>query len=241
MRDFFIPVKMKHSERASLVTYLRKFATESRWDKIVEVAEQRTRYISVVVEDIYQSHNASAVLRSCDGFGVQDVHIIENHNNFDASRQVTIGADQWLSFHRYNEPDIDNTEVCFSRLKKEGYRIVATTPHENDANLNDLDLNQKTALVFGSEIDGISDRVKELADGFLKIPMAGFSESFNISVSAAVCLYNITRRLRASSIDWKLTDEELDQLTYEWLKKSIKAGNQLEENFFKDRQANKLE
>ncbi|MDR9418773.1 TrmH family RNA methyltransferase [Gracilimonas sp.] len=226
---------MNHSERKDLVNYLKEFATEARWDKFVEVAKQRTRYISVVVEDIYQSHNASAVLRSCDGFGIQDVHIIENQNNFDASSQVTIGADQWLTLHRYNEPGMDNTEACFSKLKKEGYRIIATTPHENDTNLNDLDLNQKTALVFGSEIDGISERAKELADGFLKIPMAGFSESFNISVSAAICLYNITRRLRASSIDWMLTTEEIDHLTYNWLKKSIKAGDQLERNFLKQK------
>lgn len=224
---------MDRSKQAELVKYLREFATESRWEKITEVAEQRTRHITVVVEDIYQSHNASAVLRSCDGFGIQDVHIIENKNDFDASSQVTIGADQWLTLHRYKEPGVDNTEACFHKLKRQGYKIIATTPHEDDTGLNDLKITDKTALVFGSEIDGISERAKELADGFVKIPMAGFSESFNISVSAAVCLYNITRRLKESDIVWNLTKGELDDLKLEWLKKSIKAGEQLEKAFLK--------
>lgn len=231
MQDFFMCKNMDRLKQAELVNYLREFATESRWEKITEVAEQRTRHITVVVEDIYQSHNASAVLRSCDGFGIQDVHIIENKNEFDASSQVTIGADQWLTLHRYKKEGIDNTEACFKRLKKQGYKLIATTPHEDDTNLNDLSITDKTALVFGSEIDGISNRAKELADGFVKIPMAGFSESFNISVSAAVCLYNITRRLKESDTLWKLSEEELDDLKLQWLKKSIKAGEQLEKAF----------
>lgn len=223
---------MNNSNRAALIEYLREFATESRWQKIVEIVEQRTRHITVVVEDIYQSHNASAVLRSCDGFGIQDVHIIENSNEFDASSQVTIGADQWLTFHRYKKaPKIDNTEVCFSALKKRGYKIIATTPHRDDTTLNELPITEKTAIVFGSEIDGISNKAIELADGFMKIPMAGFSESFNISVSAAICLYNITRRLKDSNVQWNLKEEEKEELKLEWLRKSIKAGKQLEKAF----------
>lgn len=224
---------MDIDKRKELISYLREFATESRWEKIVSTAQQRTRHLTVIVEDIYQPHNASAVLRSCDGFGIQDVHIIENQNKFEASNQVTIGADQWLTIHRYNKPGTDNTERCFSRLKENGYRIIATTPHKDDANLNELDITKKTALVFGSEIDGISERAVELADGFMKIPMYGFSESFNISVSAAVCLYNLTRRLRAADIPWKLSKNEIEELTLEWLRQSIRAGEKLEKAFLK--------
>ena len=227
-------VVMEPSTRLALTEHLRAFATEARWDKIEEVVKKRTRHITVVVEDIYQPHNASAVLRSCDGFGIQDVHIIENTNHFDASSQVTIGADQWLTLHRYKEKNANNTEACFRRLKENGYRVVATTPHENDTNLNDLPIDDKTALVFGTELDGISERAKDLADGFVKIPMAGFSESFNISVSAAVCLYNVTRRLRASDVNWRLSDQEMEELKYTWLKKSIKAGEQLEKAFLEE-------
>jgi tRNA (guanosine-2'-O-)-methyltransferase len=187
-----------------------------------------------VIEDIYQPHNASAVLRSCDGFGIQDVHIIENDNEFDASSQVTIGADQWLSIHRYNNKGINNTTLCLDALREQNYKIIATSPHENDTELNDLNIDNKTALVFGNELDGISETVKEMADGFVKIPMAGFSESFNISVSAAICLYDLTLRLRKNGIDWQLNNDDLDILKYEWLKRSIKAGEELEKQWLKN-------
>lgn len=226
---------MDRKLKRALTDYLRDFCTEERWDKICEVAELRTRYLTVVVEDIYQPHNASAILRSCDGFGVQDVHIIENYNQFDASSRVTIGADQWLTLHQYREPERDNTRICLNHLKEQGYRIIATSPHENDFNLNNLPIDQKTAVVFGTELDGISDRVKEMADGFMKIPMYGFSESFNISVSAAVCLNNLTRRLRESDIHWNLSEEELEEIRLDWVRKSVKAGDQLQERFLKER------
>jgi|TARA_R100000963_G_C4640135_1_gene103805 tRNA (guanosine-2'-O-)-methyltransferase len=231
---FYVEESMDPKTQNKLTEHLRKFATESRWEKIEEIVQLRTRHISVVVEDIYQSHNASAVLRSCDGFGIQDVHIIENQNQFDASNQVTIGADQWLTQFRYNEPNTDNTEACFKSLKAKGYKVIATSPHENDLNLNDLPIDNKMALVFGTELDGISDRAKELADGFVKIPMAGFSESFNISVSAAICLYNLTRRLRDSEVNWRLSEAEMAKLKYLWIKQSIKAGEQLEKAFLKE-------
>lgn len=226
---------MENNTKKALTDYLKEFASKDRWHKIQEVSAKRTRHITVVLEDIYQSHNASAVLRSCDGFGVQDIHIIENRNNFDPSTQVTIGADQWLTLHRYNKTGKDNTKKCFSNLKEQGYSIIATTPHKHDLTLNTLPVNRKIALVFGSETDGISEHAKELADGFIKIPMVGFSESFNISVSAAVCLYNITRRLRNSEIDWRLNREEMLDLRLEWLKKSIKAAKHLEKQFLENR------
>ncbi|MEX0608238.1 MAG: RNA methyltransferase [Balneolaceae bacterium] len=222
---------MEKAYRIGLIEYLRGFTTESRWQKIEEVVEQRTRHITVVVEDIYQPHNASAVLRSCDGFGIQDVHIIENRNPFEASDQVTIGADRWLTLHRYNEPKTNNTKHCFDKLKSEGYQVIATTPHEEESNLNDFPIDDKIALVFGSELEGISEQAKAMADGFLKIPMSGFSESFNISVSAAICLHNVSRRLRSSNNNWRLTTDEIELLKIEWLKKSIKAGELLEAEY----------
>ena len=120
---------------------------------------------------------------------------------------------------------------CFKRLRNEGYQIVATTPHENDSNLNDLDISKPTALVFGTELDGVTDQVMDQADAFVKIPMSGFSESFNISVSAAICLYDISTRLRKSDFDWKLKSQKREELLLEWVKKSIKAGDQLAEKW----------
>lgn len=211
----------------NLIEYLQDFISDARLERINTVLDQRTQHLTVVLEDIYQPYNASAVLRSCDGFGIQDVHVIENNNQFDASSQVTIGADQWLTVNRYKKPDHDNVSDCFKELRKRGYQIVATTPHENDSNLNELDISKPTALVFGTELEGVTDQVLEQADAFVKIPMAGFSESFNISVSAAICLYDTSLRLRQSDIDWKISPQKREELLLLWIKKSIKAGDQL--------------
>ncbi len=216
-----------------LTEYLSDFVTEERLETISRVLDRRSRFLTVVLEDIYQPHNASAVLRSCDCFGIQDVHIIENRHDFDPSSGVTIGADQWLTMKNYKEEGVNNTEVCFKRLREEGYRIVATTPHTDDVSIDKLPLDQKTALVFGAELDGISDYAMEHADAHVQIPMFGFSESYNISVSAALCLYECSLRMRESSdIAWALSEEEKAELRLEWLEKSIRASDQLKQKFF---------
>lgn len=221
--------------KSDLIDYLKEFTTEERLQRMQQILEQRTKHITVVLEDIYQPHNASAVLRSCDGFGIQDVHVIENLNEFDASSQVTIGADQWLNIHRYNQNNDTNIDACFSKLRNDGYSIIATTPHEQDSNINDINIDKPLALVFGTELDGVTDEIKEKADGFVKIPMYGFSESFNISVSAAICLYDLSTRLRNNTqIDWKLSNSEKQDLLINWLVKSIKAGDNLLNKWLKD-------
>lgn len=228
---------MDDKTRNELIEYLKDFTTEARINKFEEVLAKRTRHISVVLEDLHKPHNANAVLRSCEALGIQDIHIIENENEFDTEGQVSIGAHQWLTLNRYNSEEGKNVESCFGALKKDGYTIIATTPHENDANIGDLDISQKTALVFGSEVTGISEKVKELADGFVKIPMHGFSESFNISVSAAISLYDLTSRLRSENTGWELSPNEKEELKLNWLVKTIKAGDQLVEKFLNDRKA----
>ncbi|MFA5667626.1 MAG: RNA methyltransferase [Balneolaceae bacterium] len=227
---------MERDLQVKLINYLKNFITDGRWETINAVLNQRTDYLTVVLEDIYQPHNASAVLRSCDGFGIQNVHVIEKQCEFDASSQVTLGADQWLDIIKYNAPDVDNTISCIEALKQKGYRIIATTPHEKESDINDLDLSQPIALIFGNELNGFSESVFKHADGFVKIPMHGFSESFNISVSAAICLYDITTRLRNPdlNIDWELSTEQKDTLMLQWLISSIKAGEQLVEKYLRE-------
>lgn len=227
---------MDSETRNQLTNYLKGFTTEARWETINQVLANRTNHFTVVLEDLHKPHNANAVLRSCDGFGIQDLHIIENNTEFDSDKQVSMGSHNWLTLNKYNEPNTDNIKVCFDRLKKEGYSVLATTPHEHDQNLNEIPITQKTALVFGTERRGISDRVKELADGFVKIPMYGFSESFNISVSAAICLYDLRTRLEKSEIDWNLDSEYQNKLRFKWLKQTIKASDQLIEKFLKERE-----
>lgn len=227
---------MNASLKKELVTYLQQFITEERWQTMNQVLDNRTRFLTVVLEDIYQPHNASAVLRSCDCFGIQDIHIIENENTFSPSKGVTIGADQWLSVQKYNSSDADNTKRCYQKLREEGYRIIATTPHADDVTIDKLAIDSKTALVFGAELTGLSEQAMELADGYTRIPMVGFSESFNISVSAALCLYELSTRLRKRSDAWPLSTSKKLELQLEWLKTSVRASDKLVDRYLKEEQ-----
>ena len=176
--------------------------TDERREQMERVLSNRTRYFTVVLEDLFQPQNASAILRSCDCFGVQDVHIIENRNEFTINPEVVMGADKWLDVYTYNT-EINNTESALKSLKHKGYKIIATSPHTNDVNLEEFDYSDgKCAFVFGTELTGISQTVKDQADAFLKIPMYGFTESLNISVSVAIALHHLCYSLRASNVSY---------------------------------------
>jgi len=183
-----------------LLTYLEGFVTDKRKNLFRNILQDRTRHFTVVLEDIYQQHNSSAVIRSCDIFGIQDVHVIENKYNSKVSRHIAKGSQKWLTFNRYNE-DKNNTIDCLENLKSKGYQVIATTPHNDSCVLHDFDITKKSAFVFGVEKAGVSDDVMKNADGFLKIPMVGFTESLNISVAAAIVLENLSYKLRNSSLD----------------------------------------
>ena len=218
-----------------LIEYLSDFVTENRFKQFQRVLEHRTRYITVVLEDIYQSQNASAVLRTCDCFGVQDVHIIENSNEYNINPDVALGASKWLSLNYYNEKE-QNTLDALNRLKQEGYRIIATTPHTDDIDLEEFDLSKgKTALVFGTELTGVSNVVMDNADEFMKIPMYGFTESFNISVSAAITLHHLIYKLKNSKVDWRLNEKEAGEILLNWLRKTIKKSDDIEKRYYEDR------
>ena len=209
------------------IEYLKQFITLRRWRLFEKVIEFRTRYITLVLEDIYQPHNASAVLRSCEVLGIQDVHIIENRNRYHVNTEVSLGAQKWLNLYKYNSQE-DNTLATINHLRSLGYRIVATTPHKNDVELKEFDLTKgKIALFFGSELLGLTKTVLQNADEFLKIQMYGFTESFNISVSAAIILHYLTARLRASNLPWQLNDYEKQLILFQWLKNSIRNSEQL--------------
>ncbi len=209
------------------IEILRQYVTPRRWQLFLDVLRYRTRYITVVLEDIFQPHNASAVLRTSDIFGVQDIHVIENRNKYTVNPEVALGASKWLNLIRYNEQE-NNTLEAIKALKSCGYRIVATTPHRNDVELKQFDLAPgKVALFFGSEKPGLSDIVFENADEFLKIDMYGFTESFNISVSAAIVLHHLINKLHASDIDWQLTPEEREEVLLKWLMNTVKSSVQI--------------
>ncbi|MCT4602680.1 MAG: RNA methyltransferase [Marinifilum sp.] len=207
------------------IQFLEEFLTENRINLINENIKNRTRYITVVLENIFQPQNASAVIRSCDCFGIQDLHVIENSNEYTLNPDVVMGASKWVDLYRYNEKK-DNTLDTIKSLKDKGYRIVATTPHTNDVLLPDFDLTKgKSAFFFGTELTGLSDVVMENADEFVKIPMYGFTESFNISVSAALVLNHLATEIRRTDVDWQLPEQEKQELKLEWLKKSVKKGD----------------
>jgi len=222
----------------ALRNYLFEFISENKKGLFEKIIEDRTRHLCVVLENIYQPHNASAVLRSCDLFGVQDIHIIENSNKYTLSDEVAMGSSKWLNMKKYNSKE-ENTINCFNELREQGYKIVATTPHENDVLLDNLDINQKTALVFGTELNGLTKTAMDNADAFVKIPMYGFTESFNISVSAALSLYHLTEKMRKSDIDWQLSEEEKIEIHINWAKGVIKKSKLIVEDFDKKYNTNK--
>jgi len=217
-------------QSTKLLTYLEGFLTERRKELFKQVLSERTRHFTVVLEDIFQQHNASAVVRTCDIFGVQDIHVIENRYVNKVSRHVAKGAQKWLDFYRYNE-DTNNTKDCLESLRNQGYQIIATTPHNDSCVLQDFDITKKSAFVFGVEKAGVTDFMMQEADGYLKIPMVGFTESFNISVAAAIILQDVTTKLKNSTIDWQLSSEEKMIIYQNWVEKTIKNVDKIKEHY----------
>ena len=256
--------------KLELIQFLSSQLTDTRLQKIKDKSQLRTKYITVVLEDIFQSHNMSAAVRSCEGFGIQQVHVIEDRNRYVVNQKVVKGAADWVNIIKHysnpkhdnfipnvdtqeleesknifesvsdkenNQESFENTRSCFEKLRADGYRIVATTPHEKDKMIYDLPIETgKIALVFGTEETGLSKYAMENADEYVKIPMYGFTESFNISVSVAICLYELTKRLRASDLKWQLSEHEMIDLQLEWLRKSLPHSNLLEKYFLEQKQ-----
>lgn len=213
------------------VEYLSEFVTDYKNDLFHRLAAERTSYVTIVLEDLYQQHNCSAVLRSCDCFGIQHVHVIENMNSFTDNSEISMGAADWLTVHRHKK-NKNNTLETIKMLKSQGYRIMATTPHERDAFVDDVDLEKgKMAFFMGTELTGLSNDVLSNADEFVKIPMYGFTESYNVSVCAALLMYSVVQRLRKSNINWHLSEEEYYQVLFAWYKHSIKASGQILRRF----------
>jgi len=219
------------AETKELIVYLEQFISETRRQKFDEVLSYRTRHITIALEDLYQPHNASAVLRSCDIFGIQDIHVIENKHAYTVNKDIAMGSPKWLNIHKYRKAE-NNTVDCIEKLKAKGYRIVATSPHKNGYELKDLPVDKPLALFFGTELTGISDTVRELADDFVAIPMYGFTESFNISVSAALCLHSLVEKLHQTDVDWHLSQTEKEELTLHWLRKSINKVEMIERDYW---------
>lgn len=206
--------------------------TENKQEKYNQIASDRTKHLTVVMESISKEHNSSAVLRTCDCFGIQNLHTIEKGNKkHEPMRDIALGASNWVDLHTYDDGETPTT-TCLRNLKEKGYKIVATTPH-TDVNLSEISIDQPIALVFGTEKTGISEEVYEMADELVKIPMYGFTESFNISVSAAIALNILRGKLEKTDLNWKLSHEEQVKLKIQWCTKILKDGEIVEKEIRK--------
>ena len=209
------------------LAYLEEFLTENRKERFADVLANRTNHFTIAVEDVFQFHNTSAVMRSCEVFGIQEINIVEQRFGKDIDKEIAMGAQKWVDINKF-----ENITDCIDTLRAKGYQIIATTPHNDSCLLHDFDVTQKSALFFGTEKEGLSEEVMRKADGYLKIPMVGFTESLNISVSAAIIIQDITTRLRQSHVPWQLTAEELLEKRLLWAKNTIKDIKRIEERYY---------
>lgn len=209
--------------------FLENILTDNRKERFLKVLENRTNHFTIAVEDIFQMHNTSAVMRSCEVFGIQELNVIEERYGKSIDKEIAMGAQKWVDINTF-----DSVTSCLDAVKNKGYQIIATTPHENDCLMEDFDITKQSALFFGTERDGLSEEIMQRADGFLKIPMVGFTESLNISVSAAIIIQNLTNRLRNSDVNWHLSEEEMLVKRLAWAKSSIKDIKRIEARYFEE-------
>jgi tRNA (guanosine-2'-O-)-methyltransferase len=219
------------AKKQELLHYLEGFITENRKEGFLRVLQNRTKHFTIAMEDVYQLHNTSAVMRSCEVFGIQELNVIEQKFGKRIDTEIAMGAQKWVDVFRYN-----SVQSCMDAMRAKGYQIIATTPHDDSCLLHEFDITKPAALFFGTERDGLSQEVLDQADGFLKIPMVGYTESLNISVSAAIIIQDITNRLRQSAINWHLTEEEIWEKRLDWTRKSIKDIEFIERKYLENKQ-----
>lgn len=213
-----------------LLDYLETYLTPQRKARFDAVLPNRTKHFTVATEDVYQLHNTSAVIRSCDVFGIQEVHIVEERNSRRIDREIAMGSQKWVDLKRYH-----TVGDCVNNLKDNGYQIVATTPHHNDQVLADFDITKKSCFFFGRETEGLSQAVLDVADCYLKIPMVGFTESLNISVSAAIILQDVTNKLRQSDVKWQLSEQEKLEKRLDWISKTLKSYDEIVARYYQSK------
>jgi len=215
-----------------VLKYLEGYVSENKQQLIAKVLSQRTRHFAVVLDDIFQPQNASAAIRTADCFGVQDVYVTENKHKFKINPRVVHGSAKWVDVHQYSENQ-KSIEHCVGELKDKNYRIIGTVPEPAAKSIYDFDIASKAAFVFGTEQTGISQEMMQYVDEKITIPMYGFTESFNISVSVAIVLSTLVEKLYSSSVDWRLKPEETDLLRLDWYRKIVNRSDLLEKEYLK--------
>lgn len=209
--------------------YMKGFLTEERIEVLRRTLSERTRYMTILTENTFHPQNASALVRHCEAFGLQDLHTVETRCKFNPNVNIVRGTDKWVDITRH-----DSTEEAIKTLKGAGYRLVATTPHRESCTPETFDVEKGPfCLVFGTEHAGVSDEIIEAADEYLRIPMCGMVESLNVSASAAILIYMLSQRMRLSpSIDWRLTEDDAREMMFRWVMSSVKDAERILERQF---------
>lgn len=209
---------------AERIEYMSEFMMPERLANFRRVLDMRTRWVTICSESTFHPHNASALIRTAEAFGIQEIHAIEALCRFRPSRDVVKGTDKWIELHKYK-----TATEALNGLRSRGYRIIATTPHANDTTPLDFDVAAGPfALVFGTEHAGISEEILAAADGFIKIPMCGFVESLNISASASILAYNLSEKIRTNpNIDWRLAENDKVRLLFSWVMSSVRDSERI--------------
>ena len=221
------------NKQQNIIDYLSGFINEERRERLREILRQRTRHITVVLEDIYQPQNASAVLRTCECLGIQEIHVIESLHEYQLNPAVVQGASKWIELVKHNRAEEDNTRACIDHLRQRGYRIIAMAPASAGKTVEQLDVGNKLALCYGSEEPGLSATLQDLADETVRIPMHGFTQSYNLSVSVGISLYTLITSLRCSGVNWQLDKCDTTDLYIKWLAQSTPSGQSLLEDYLK--------
>lgn len=223
-----------HAEEwyAPRMEYMTSFLTEERLEVLKRTLSERTRYMTILTENTFHPQNASALVRHCEAFGLQDLHTVETLCKFNPNVNIVRGTDKWVDITRH-----ESTSEAIASLKSAGYRLVATTPHRESCTPETFDVVKGPfCLVFGTEHAGVSDEIIASADEYLRIPMCGMVESLNVSASAAILIYMLSQRMRLSpSIDWHLKQDESRELLFRWVMSSVRDSQRILERQFPEK------
>jgi tRNA (guanosine-2'-O-)-methyltransferase len=223
-----------------LLNFLAQFVTDHKKELLEKILDNRTRKLTIVLEDIFQSQNASAVVRTCECLGIQDLHIIESLSKYGTNLKVLKGSHNWIDIIKHKFKKNEGPKEAFDALKQAGYKVLVTSVLPGSQSIYDINPDElgKIAIVMGNELHGTSDIAQQNADGLVHIPMVGFTESFNVSVSAAICASTLLNKIRNSQIEWRLSEAEKEDIRFRWIRSMVRKVDILERNFLKEQPKN---
>ncbi len=202
---------------------LSPFVSEERLARMRDVLTRRTRNLVLVAEDLYDPHNMSAVVRTAEAHGVQELHVVEGRTRFAPHKKITLGAHSWMDIHRYGQP-----ADCLAHLRDRGFQVVTGALTPESVPIHAIDFSRPTAMVFGNEHEGLTSAFLDCADQVFQIPMYGFTQSLNISVSAAIAtFFAVNERIRLLGQSGDLSDEDQAQILDEWLKRTVPMSDRI--------------